>query len=224
MSWPDDFINKIICGDSLSVMKEMPDECVDLILTDPPYNIGKKYGVFQDKQEEKVYKKWLLLRTNEAERLLRKDGMIFIFMPQFNMRKWIAWFPKKSRIFAGIKNFTQFRNIVVQYSWSPIIFWEKEKSKIKAIAGKRDWCLEHTASAWGRSGLNQKDHPAIRDLSILSYLIKNFSSKGDIVLDIFMGLGSTARAAKDLKRNFIGIEINPDYCKIAEERLAQGVL
>ena len=41
-------------------MKEMPDECVDLVLTDPPYNIGKKYGVFKDKQEEKVYKKWLL--------------------------------------------------------------------------------------------------------------------------------------------------------------------
>jgi len=224
MNWPGDFINKIICGDCLEVMKEMSDECVDLILTDPPYGIGKKYGNFNDKFSNNEYQPWLMNRISEAERILKKDGIIFVFMPQINMREWILWFPKKSRIFAGVKNFTQFHNIVIQYSWSPIVFWEKDKSKIEPVAGKRDWCLEHTASAWGISGIKQKDHPAIRDLSILNYLIKNFSLENDTVLDCFNGFGSTSRAAKDLKRNFVGIEIDPEYCKIAEERLAQGVL
>lgn len=220
MKWPDDFINKVICGDCLEVMKGMPDECVDLIVADPPYNIGKKYGHFNDRRSVKEYKDWLMKRIIESERCLKKEGMIFIFMSLINIRKWISWFPEKSRIFASVKNFSQYRNVTVQYAWTPIVYWEKEKSKIKPTTGKRDWCLEDTASAVSKP----ISHPAVRTINVLNYLIKHFSLGDDIIFDPFMGSGTTARAAKDFKRSFIGIEINPDYCKIAEERLAQGVL
>ena len=67
-------------------------------------------------------------------------------------------------------------------------------------------------------------HPCPKPQGLWNILLNKFSEENEIVLDPFLGSGTTARVAKDLKRNFIGIEINPDYCKIAEERLAQGVL
>ncbi len=72
MKYPDDFINKIICGDCLEVMKQMPDKCVDLVLTDPPYNVGKQFG---EKNEGKIFNKdfhtkWL----KEVERITKPNG------------------------------------------------------------------------------------------------------------------------------------------------------
>ena len=68
------------------------------------------------------------------------------------------------------------------------------------------------------------NHPALFTIKIPSKLIEINTTENDIILDPFMGCGTTARAAKDLKRNFVGIEINPEYCKVAEERIAQNVL
>ena len=67
-----------------------------------------------------------------------------------------------------------------------------------------------------------RDHPAQKPLELMKHII--YRTPGDLILFPFLGSGIDTRAAKDLKRKFIGIEINPDYCKIAEERLAQGVL
>ena len=67
-------------------------------------------------------------------------------------------------------------------------------------------------------------HLVQKPLELMKFLIKASSTEKDVILDIFIGSGTTARAAKDLHRNFIGIEINPDYCEIAEDRLRQYVL
>lgn len=73
-------------------------------------------------------------------------------------------------------------------------------------------------------GANERNHPAIFPLQLARDHITTWSNEGDLVLDPFLGSGTTAKAAKDLNRNYVGIEINPDYCKIAEERLRQEVL
>ena len=67
-------------------------------------------------------------------------------------------------------------------------------------------------------------HPTQKPQALMEWVIGRYTDKGDIVLDPFLGSGTTVEACKLLHRNFIGIEINPDYCKVAEKRLAQGVL
>ena len=81
MNYPDDFINKIICGDCLEVMKEMPDESIDFIIADPPFNVGLNYGNnFNDKKPEKEYWKWLELRIQEMFRVLGENSRLYIFI------------------------------------------------------------------------------------------------------------------------------------------------
>jgi len=76
------------------------------------------------------------------------------------------------------------------------------------------------------SNANQKDksHPTQKPVALMEYLIRTYTNKGNLVLDSCLGSGTTAVACKLMGRNYIGIEISPEYCKIAEKRLAQGVL
>jgi site-specific DNA-methyltransferase (adenine-specific) len=74
------------------------------------------------------------------------------------------------------------------------------------------------------NALDRPDHPCPKPLPLMRTLIEQFTDPGDLILDPFMGSGTTLRAAKDLGRRAIGIEINEQYCRIAAERMAQGVL
>ena len=74
------------------------------------------------------------------------------------------------------------------------------------------------------SGDSTGGHPAVFPFALARDHIASWSNPGDLVLDPFSGSGTTAKAAKTLGRQFIGLEVNPDYCAIAEQRLAQGVL
>jgi len=85
----------------------------------------------------------------------------------------------------------------------------------------QDFILFHTLNL--KKGIESL-HPCPKPQRLWNILIDKFSEENEIILDPFLGSGTTSRGCKDLKRNFIGIEINPEYCKIAEERLAQGVL
>ena len=68
------------------------------------------------------------------------------------------------------------------------------------------------------------NHPCPKPIDLLGVFIKNSTDESDLILDPFMGSGSTALACKLLKRNYIGIELNPDYVKLAEQRLRQDIL
>lgn len=71
---------------------------------------------------------------------------------------------------------------------------------------------------------NQRVHPTQKPLKLIREIIKDYTQNGEIILDAFMGSGTTAVACKQLGRKFIGFEISPEYCKIANKRLAQEVL
>jgi len=249
MIWPQSYINKIICGDCISVMKQMPDECVDMVITSPPYNIKKDYGEYKDNRTYKDYLEWLDSIWNECFRILINGGRIAInvgdtgrnpYYPvhcdissRMRMKWWLrgiviwnkqnclsntAWGSWKSASNPCLRGLHEF--IVIGSKNTPFLKKEKEESSWT----KRDF-LKSTLEIWNFTPetLNHK-HPAPFPEELPARLIKLYSYIGDIILDPFVGSGTTARVAKDLKRSFIGIEINPEYCKIAEERLAQGVL
>ena len=264
MDWPDDFINKIICGDCLEVMKEMPSECIDLTVTSPPYDNLRTYGgyVFDfegiAKELYRITKDgsvivWVVgdKIENKSETGTSFNQALYFKKIGFNLhdtmiyQKTSSSLPDKTRysqvfeyMFIFSKGTLKKFNLIVDKpnkqagSSNPT---KKRKSNGKMVktqkyyiipkVGKRTniWIYEVGYNKGTKDKIAFK-HPATFPDALARDHIKSWSNEGDVILDPLVGSGTTTRVAKDLHRNFIGIEINPDYCKIAEERLAQGVL
>jgi len=209
MTYPDDFINKIICGDCLEVMKEIPDKSVDLILTDPPYGIN-----FQSNYRKTKYDKienddnfplWIF---EEFNRIAKRA--VYVFCRWDNLGE----LPKPKSVIAWVKNNWSMGDLLHEHGrqWEAICFYPQEEHEfIKRIPD---------VIRVNRTGNNL--HPTEKPVDLMIQIIQ--ANKGDLILDPFLGSGTTAVACKHLKRNFIGIEISPEYCKIANERLRQGIL
>lgn len=216
--WPEDFINKIICGDCLEVMKKIPDGAVDLVLTDPPYGV-KRDGGFGGAHGFRGSGRKIVRRQYSDD----WDGDI---PPRETFNIITTWQACTVLIFGG--NF--FSHILPRSShW---IFWDKKQTMPTFGDGELLWTnikrhsvrkieLEYN----GLIGKEEnRQHPTQKPLKLLRLLVKEHTCINEIVCDPFLGSGTTAVAAKQLGRRFIGIEINMDYCKIAEDRLRQEEL
>ena len=236
-----EYLNKIICGDCLTVMKQLPNECVDLIVTSPPYNLknstgnGMKdgrggkwsnaalingYATYDDNMPYDVYCEWQRNCLKEMMRLLKNDGAIF-----YN-HKW--------RVQNGL--IQDRREIIADFPVRQIIIW-KRKGGINFNAGyflptyeviyliaKKNFKLAARANrygdVWEFTQERKNVHPAPFPVALIDRIIS--STNAQIILDPFMGSGTTAVVAQGLKRNFIGIELSEKYCKMAEERLERN--
>jgi site-specific DNA-methyltransferase (adenine-specific) len=197
MKYPDDFINKIICGDCLEVMKDIPDKSVDLVLTDPPYGLNKKIhdgGTWSTKQKFDACLEWdYLIDKSYWEEVFRISkhqiiwgGNYYSFPPS---RGWIVWvkpyFPTMSD---------------AELAWTS---FDKNTRIFKE----------------SRNPEGYKKHPTQKPVSLMKYCIENYTKPDDIILDPFLGSGTTAVACKSLGRRYIGIEISQEYCDIARKRV-----
>jgi len=237
--------NKIYCGDCLELMKDIPDESVDMILCDLPYNIT---GCEWDNilPFDKLWEHY--------NRIIKIDGAIVLtafqpftaklIMSNLKMFKyeWIWNKVKPGNIFsANYKPMQNHENILVF-----------GKSKLKYFPIMTDKHITSTTKVYGKSktqnapkygnvrilkgkypksiitfsNANQRNriHPTQKPVELFEYLIKTYTNEGDLVLDNCMGSGTTAVACKHLRRKFIGIELSQEYCNIANERLKQEVL
>jgi site-specific DNA-methyltransferase (adenine-specific) len=211
-------------ADCRDVLPTLEAGSVDLVLTDPPFNVGFNYGTgLDDRKPPDEYGTWLRGVIDLAQDSLADGGWTFCWMAMPHCHLWHEWFPDGWRIFASLKNFVQFRPTEIQWSWDPVVFWQKGKRKSKPFAGKRDYHMGNTAAAVSRTQ-EAAWHPCRRPIDTARYLVELASQPDDLVLDPFMGSGTTLRAAKDLGRRAIGIEIEERYCEIAAKRLQQAVL
>lgn len=209
--YPEDFINKIICGDCLEVMKEMPDKCVDLIVTDPPY----------PKEFSHVWKRLAV----GGSHVLKNGGFLITLFGHYQLPLVMESFKE-----TGLDFFWMF---IVPNHQQPIMHGFKSKCSFKPGLIFRkgnglpnrifidNFALRTSTSSWKQA---KAYHHWGQAESIFYEPIDAFSIEQDVILDPFCGGASIPRMVKDMYRNFIGLEINPGYCKIAEERLAQGVL
>ena len=246
MKYPDDYINKVICGDCLEVMKGIPDKSVDLVLTSPPYNKngfrgkletskGKgrwggsviNYDCFDDNMNEEDYKTWQIQLLNESFRIIKDSGSIFynhkIRRSNHRASNPMEWILKTNCGF--YQQITWDRgggcdhNIGYLDPTTELIFWlVKDVPKVN----KKD-CIFQT-EIWRFNPDIRNEHPAPFPETMAGAVIQLTTNKEGVILDPFLGSGTTAVAAKNLGRKFIGIEISPAYCKIAEDRLRQEVL
>lgn len=202
-------------GDCREILPQL--EQVDLVLTDPPYNAGIDYGEnSNDKQEWSQYAAWLIPIILEMERV--SDGPVLVFgsisstlaVSAVKQPRWVAaWI--KPMAFSHRVGGSPFLP-----HWEPCMIF----GKVWGAGGQvPNYSLPDT---WTFNPTRSNGHPCPKPIELMRYLIAHIP--GDTILDPFMGSGTTLRAAKDLGRKAIGIEIEEKYAEIAVKRLAQEVL
>lgn len=195
-------------GDCREILPHLPK--VDLVLTDPPYGVGIDYGAYKDDPE--AYWGWFLPVID----LMRAVGSGTVFTHRQEAIRYITnW--SHLCCWNKVMNFTYAIHGWLAH-WEPIFVFDTQPSIVMKEGSKparNDVYTCHTTK-------NNTGHPCPKPLSLMTQLIQTFPSQR--VLDPFCGSGTTLRAAKDLGRKAIGIEIEEKYCEIAVKRLGQGVL
>jgi len=207
-------------GDCLEVMRTLDAGSVDAVVTDPPFGIGFKYQTHDDTSDG--YGEWLWQCIELAESKCKPGSPVFVWQAMPNVRRFAEWFPREWRIFAAAKNFVQMRPCAMQYSWDPVLVWWTEGARYSAATASRDFFVANTSPS-SHVGLNNvTGHPCPRPLHLLAHIIEQWVRPGGVVLDCFAGSGTTGVACVQTGRNFIGIEIDEGYFKIAQRRIAEA--
>lgn len=205
-------------GDCLDILPTLGK--VDAVVTDPPYGIGFQYANHDDTPNG--YGTWLWGILELAESKCNPGAPIFVWQAMPNVRKFAEWFPRDWRIFAACKNFVQMRPTAMQYAFDPVLVWWTDGTAWSAGTLSRDWHIGDTSPA-SRRGINDvQGHPCPRPLDQLEHIISQWVVPGATVLDPFMGSGTTGVACVRTGRRFIGIEIDEQYFKIAQRRIAEA--
>src|SRR3990167_1537222 len=242
MEFPNDFINKIICGDCLEVMKEIPDKSIDMILTDLPYGTTAcewdTIIPFEPLWEQ--YKR--IIKDNGAIVLTASQPFTSaLVMSNIKMFKyeWVwnkitgrGHLVAKHRPMAQHENILVFGNGKVKYNPQMVLMDKPQKgksmesSRTSIMGGKttkesetiiRTHKYPKTIITQGVDG--KYVHPTQKPVALFAYLIKTYTNEGDLILDNCAGSGTTGMACQNLKRNFILIEKEPEYVKIIKKRL-----
>ena len=241
------FVNKIHCADSLDIIKKFPDNCIDIVLTSPPYNFGINYENTNDVNIWEDYFNKLFNIFGECIRVLKDSGRIIInvqpmfsdYIPthhlisNFFLKEGLIW---KGEIIWEKNNYNCKYCIwgswkspsspYLKYSWEFIEIFCKNSLKKEGDKNNMDidseefkkWVYGKWSIAPERN-MKKYKHDAMFPEELVKRLLKLFSYKNDIVLDPFNGAGTTTKVAKQLNRKFIGIDISEEYCKTAEDRL-----
>ena len=207
------------CRDILPLMPK-----VDLVLTDPPYGVDGKYGPAYD-DSRKGYWLWFLPVVAQVR---AAAPVVAMTHRQFALKEihdwdWVGAWTKPYAACAHIGNSP------IMPHWEPIIMWGIHSLGVRRA---RSDVFIHSPVAVGANGKRGRqrlaadavNHPRPKPPALFEDLVWLLSDEGQTILDPFMGSGTTLRAAKDLGRYAIGIEIEEKYCEIAAKRMAQGVL
>ena len=195
------------------------------VITDPPYGIGFKYESHDD--DPATYPQFIWSIMESAEKLIPPGGAVFVWQAQLRIRDFALFFPRDWRLFVAAKNFVQIRPHAMNYAYDPVVVWWKEgatpwKADKAVKAVNRDWFISDTASAISDVKSLARLHPGPRQTDVMEYIVNNWCDPAGIVLDPFMGSGTTGVACAKLGRGFIGIEKDAKYFDIACRRIEQA--
>lgn len=227
-------------GNCIEEMKKIEKESIDLIITDPPYNlanfmINRDTNLSQmrpnffgasgwDNLDFDSWKKNMELFLEEAERVLKKGASMIIFMSILKVETLVNLSQKFNLYYktTGIwhKTNPMPRNMNLHFVNSNECWIYFIKGKKTGIFNNKKLELDFIeTSVTPKNEKKHGKHPTQKPLRLLEYFIELLSNEGDLILDPFLGSGSSAVAAHKKNRNFIGIELNSEYCEIAKKRL-----
>ncbi|GIK63192.1 MAG: methyltransferase [Chloroflexota bacterium] len=240
--------NKILLGDCLESLATIPDNTIDVCFADPPFNLDKKYGSSKDSLPLDDYVEWCEKWLLELVRVTKPTGSILVHnIPKWltyyatilnkhaHFRHWIAWDAMSAPLGKTL--------LPAHYG---ILFCSKEPkgtkfyeiraphkkcrvcdAYLKDYGGKKDQMHPFgflVSDVWTdihriRHASRRDEHPCQLPIHLLERLVLMTTDVGDVVLDPFLGTGTTAIAAKKLQRNYVGIELDTFYYGVAQKKL-----
>jgi DNA modification methylase len=194
----------ILTADCRDVLRQLPAGSIDAIVTDPPYGLGIAYDTYNDTETS-----WLSLLDNIIP-LCRRVAR-FVVMPSCQIRRLPWWYTHQPPdwLIAWYKGSPGHNAKIGFNDWEPHVCWGRP------IRPMHDFF--HT-----RCGFTVEGHPCPKPVEWAIWLIQRAAEPAGIVLDPFMGSGTTGVAAKMLGRRYIGIDISPSYCSIARTRIVDA--
>lgn len=222
---------QILNGDFLELVKQMKDESVDLIVTDPPYkvtargNSGNSGGMLQKKlsMQGKIFKYNDIKPIEyipEFYRILKDGSHCYIMTNHVNLQEILNVATECGFKFIKSLIWNKGNKIMGQYYMSQfeyILFFRKGKGKKINKCGTADILDIPNKKTKDKDGKNI--HDTEKPVELMKILIENSSLEGELVLDPFMGVGSAIMASKELNRSYLGIELDEHYFNIAKERI-----
>ena len=238
-------------GDCLELMKDIPDDSVDMVLTDPPY------GTTACKWDSVIPFEEMWLRLNK---LIKPNGAIVLFgsepfssaLRMSNIKNYKYDWKWDKIVGSGSLNcrympLKRYEDVCVFYKKTPTynpIMTDRDPAKVRTsgnflkpnetygLKDKKQYLYDEKLkypdtklefhSRKNELNSKYKVHPTQKPVDLLEYLIKTYTNDGETVLDFTMGSGSTGVAAKNLNRNFIGIELDEEYFEIAKKRIEEA--
>ena len=246
-----DYLDRVTQGDCLEIMSKIEDNSVDMCFADPPFNLEKKYASYKDQRPAAEYVDWCRKWLGEMVRITKPTGSIFVHnVPKWltyyacilndiaYFRHWIAWDAMSNPL--G-KTLLPAHYGVLFYTKKPkgYKFYEIRAphkrcracgSYLKDYGGEKDQMHAFGAlvsDVWAdihriRHSVRRDEHPCQLPIPLLERIVLMGTDPGDIVLDPFLGTGTTAIAAKTLGRHFVGIDLDSQYVSLANEKLEKA--
>lgn len=233
---------RIICGDIIDELKKLEDESVNLIVTDPPYNLNKDYGKGNDSFEFEEYLEFSRNWLKECKRVLKKDGTIYIFMGMkyisyiysileqelgFTFNSWITWYYTQG--VGKTKGFSPRHDDILMFTKHPKKFtFNLDSIRVpqKYYRSVNNMRGANPGNVWEFSHMHycnakRQAHPTQKPEALYERMILASSNESDIVLDPFGGSGTCLHVCQNTNRKGISIELNPEYCEMIESRLQE---
>jgi len=235
---------EIVLGEATEELKNIQSNTVDLIISDPPYNLGKDYGNNSDHKDFDEYLEFSMNWLLEAHRILKQTGTIYVFMGVkfisyiyeimerklgMSLNSWITWHYTQGM---GKKNgFSPRHEDILMFNNSQKFkfFLDNVRVPQKYFRERNNMAGANPGDVWTFSHVHYSNpervnHPTQKPEALIERMILSSSQEGDLVVDPFAGSGTTLRVCQQLNRRCVGIEINPDYIRIIKERLAKEFL
>ncbi len=242
-------VNEVILGDALEVLATFPDESVDLVFADPPYNLDKAYMTYDDEKDRDAYLEWCNAWLDQYIRVLKPTGSLYVLnLPRWGMyhaaylnrrlyfQNWIVWdalseprgkvMPAHYALLFYTKHPTDFTFNYEDVGEIDARFYCLRPACVKARKAQGDDRKEPLTDFWWdvhriKHRRHRDYHPCQLPDALMERIIRLSTHPGDIVLDALAGTGTTAVAAARLGRRYIAIDIDPTYVAITREKLAQ---
>jgi len=241
--------NVVIQGDIIETLKQYPDQSVDLVFADPPYNLDKSYNIYEDEKERQEYLNWCNAWLDETIRILKPSGSLYLLnLPRWAMyhasylnqklyfQNWIVWdalseprgkiMPAHYALLFYTRHPTHFTFNYEAVSPIDARFYCLRQSCIRARKQRGEDEKEPLTDIWWdihrlKHRRDRDFHPCQLPNALLERIILLSTNPGDIVVDALAGTGTTAIVAAKLGRRYVAIDLDPAYVEIIRQKLAQ---
>jgi DNA modification methylase len=231
---------QILEGDVLKLIADIKSQSIDLIIADPPYNLGKDYGNNHDLKGFDEYLDFTRNWIREAHRVLKDEGSIYVFIGvrfisylydildrelKMFFNSWITWHYTQGM--GKIKGFSPRHDDILFFNKSANFKFNLDNIRIpqKYYRQRNNMTGANPGDVWQFSHVHysnpeRENHPTQKPEALIERMVLASSDEGNLVLDPFAGSGTTLRVCQILNRNGIGFELNPDYVSMIKQRLS----